>query len=110
VPAWQSYSYLFGPLIAFLAVGVLVLLLRWAFGGHGGSLVERRTHDGAENEYGLLVPVASPQTYAEGELLRLALTDAGVRATLAHTTAGPRLMVFRQDEAPARRILSRHGA
>lgn len=108
MPAWQSYSYLFGPITALLAVGVLSLLLRWTF-GRGGSLVERRPSRGAEKDYGLLVAVASPSTYVEGEILRRKLADGGLRATLATTTTGPRLMVWPQDERAARALLGRRG-
>ena len=100
-----SYSYLFGPLVALAVVGVLMLLLRWAF-RRGGSLVERRPTVGGEADYGMLVAVASPATYVEGELLRRRLVEAGLRATLAQTTDGPRLMVFATDEPSARRVLA----
>ena len=106
MPSWNSYSPLWGQLIAFAAVGVLALILRWAYSGSGRSLVERIARPGAEDEYGLLVSIASPGTYIEGELLRQRLTDAGFRATLATTTEGPRLMVFRRDEREARRVLA----
>lgn len=109
MPAWQSYSYLFGPITALLAVGVLSLLLRWTF-RRGNSLVERRPQRGAEKDYGLLVAVASPSTYVEGEIMRQQLTDAGLRATLATTTAGPRLMVWPQDEQAARLLLGGRGS
>ncbi|MDP9394928.1 MAG: hypothetical protein M3Q27_12095 [Actinomycetota bacterium] len=102
---WGGYSYLFGPLTALAVVGVLALLLRWAF-GRGGSLVERRSRPGHEGEYGLLVSVASPATYVEGEMMRLRLSDAGMKATLATTSDGPRIMVFAADEARARRVLA----
>ena len=102
--SFGGYSYLFAPLVALGAVGVLVLLLRWAF-GRGGSLVERRPRAGAETDYGLLVPVAAPPTYAEAEIMRLRLEDAGLRATVARTTGGPRLMVFAEDANQARGLL-----
>lgn len=105
VPALNSYSYLFGPVAAFGLLGVIVLLLRWTF-SRGHSLVERRAVPGPESSYGLLVAIASPGSYVEGELLRHRLTDAGLRATLAQTSDGPRLMVFRRDEAAARRLLA----
>lgn len=108
VPAWDAYSGLFGQLVAFVAVGVLVLLLRWAF-GHGRSLVERPSQAGSQGAYGLLVSIASPSTYVEGEVLRRTLLDAGLRATLATTTEGPRLMVFGSDERTARQVLARRG-
>lgn len=106
MPSWGSYSYTFGTLVAFLAVGVLALLLRWTF-GRGSSLVARKPVSGTEREYGLLVSVAAPGTYAEGEVLRLTLEQAGLRATLARTTGGPGLMVWPQDEQAARRLLAR---
>ena len=106
MPSWNSYSPLYGQLVAFAAVGVLALILRWAYSGSGRSLVERIARPGAEDEYGLLVAIASPATYIEGEMMRQTLTDAGFRATLANTKEGPRLMVFRQDERDARRVLA----
>jgi hypothetical protein len=105
VPAASSLSYLFGPLVAFAGIGVLSLLLRWAF-GRGGSLVAAPPRPGAPSDYGLLVPVVTPRTEAEGESLRRALEEHGLRATLTHTVAGPRLMVFAADEELARAILA----
>ncbi|MGN6330023.1 MAG: hypothetical protein ACTHOD_00020 [Motilibacteraceae bacterium] len=105
MPWLSSYSYLGGPLVALGVVGVLVLLLRWTF-SRGGSLVERPVRPGHEKDYGLLVSIASPSTHIEGEMLRRRLEDAGVRATLAQTVDGPRLMVFARDETTARRLLA----
>jgi hypothetical protein len=102
----SSVSYLLGPLTAFGVVGILALLLRWAFGGRSTSLVERTPLTGAPGEYGLLVPVASPGTFVEGEMLRRRLEDAGVRATLVPTVEGPRVMVFPDSERVARAILA----
>jgi hypothetical protein len=104
VSDWGSYSFLFGPVLALLAVGVLMLLLRWAF-STGHSLVERRPTQGTEDEYGLLVTVAAPKTFVEAEILRRTLEDAGVRATLAPTVQGPRVMVFPEDASVARALL-----
>jgi hypothetical protein len=103
-----NLAYLFGPLTAFAVVGVLVLLLRWAFSGRSTSLVARRPVAGHSEEYGLLVPVASPATFVEGELLRQQLEDAGLRATLVPTADGPQVMVFADSERIARAII-RHG-
>lgn len=101
---WGSFSYAFGPVLAFAALGVLVLLLRWTF-GHGRSLVERRPTPGSPQEYGLLVPVAAPATFVEAEVMRRRLVDAGLRATLAPTTQGPAVLVFRDDLKTARLVL-----
>lgn len=105
MPSWQSYSYLWGPSIALAVVGLLMVLLRWTF-RRGGSLVARTPKPGAPTDYGLLVSVASPGTYVEAEILRRTLSDAGLRATVATTTEGPRLMVFAADERQARTLLA----
>jgi hypothetical protein len=101
---WGSYSFAFGPLLALGVVGVLMLLLRWAFSS-GKSVVERRPAIGSPGEYGLLVPVAEPPTFVEAELARRRLLDAGLRATLAPTTDGPRVLVFPEDVKAARLVL-----
>ena len=101
---WGSFSYAFGPIVALLVVGVLMLLLRWAFSS-GHSLVERRPEVGSPEQYGLLVPVAEPPTFVEAELVRRRLSAAGLRATLAPTTEGPRVLVFPEDVKAARLVL-----
>jgi len=100
VPDWRSL------IISVVMVGVLTLLLRWAYGGRRRSLVERHAAPGTEDSYGLLVAIASPGTFIEGEVDRARLDAAGIKASLVTTTDGPRLMVFRTDEAAARRLLS----
>jgi len=104
VAAWESYSYAFGPLVAFGLVLVLVLLLRWTF-SRGRSVVSRRPSAGTEDEYGLLTAVAKPATFVEAEQLRRRLVEHGIRATLAPTTDGPRVMVFPADAAIAGEVL-----
>jgi hypothetical protein len=101
VPDWRSY------LISLLVLGVLALLLRWAFGGRSRSLVERRARQGHDDEYGLMVAVASPGTFVEGEVARQRLLDAGIRASLVTTSDGPRLMVLEPDQERARQVLAR---
>ena len=103
---FTSASYLTGPLLAFGVVGLFVLLLRWTY-RRGDSVVAKPSRKGPEDSYGLLVPVASPGTYAEGEILRRTLEAAGVKANLAQTLDGPRVMVFPDDEARARELLAR---
>lgn len=100
----SPYSYSW-PLLALVALAVLALLLRWTF-ARGTSLVERRSAQGAETDYGVLVPVAAPATFVEAEMLRARLVDAGLRATLAPTTDGPRVLVFPRDAAAARNLLA----
>jgi hypothetical protein len=81
----------------FFAVALLAIILRWAF-KDGKSLIARTPTIGLETEYGLLVPVASPLSHIEGEILRQKLIAAGIKATLTQTSSGPRLFVFPSDE------------
>lgn len=104
VTASAAFDLIAAPVIAFGLVGVLVLLLRWTF-GHGRSIVEQRPRRGAPQEYGLLVVASEPSTFIEAEAQRRLLVDAGVRATLAPTTDGPRVLVFPADEGVARALL-----
>ena len=67
--------------------------------------VAKTPKQGRVDEYGLLVSVAAPPNYIEAEMVRRALEDAGIKATLAQTLAGPRLMVFPEDEARARKVV-----
>lgn len=89
-----------------LVVGVLALLLRWAYGGRRRSVVARLPTSGGAEDYGLMVSIASPGTFIEGEVSRQRLVDAGFKAQLVSTTEGARLMVLRENEAEARRHLA----
>lgn len=105
--SWSSHaSYAYGPLMALAVMVVFALLLRWAF-GRGQSVVEQPARRGAAKDYGLLVPVSAPETYIEGEMVRRSLEDAGLRATLAQTNDGPRVMVWPEDADRARTLLRR---
>lgn len=108
MPAWENYSYAFGPLMSLAALLLLVLLLRWTF-SRGRSVVQQRSKPGTEQEYGMLVPVAAPATFVEAELIRQRLVEHRIRATLAPTTNGPRVMVFPKDEDRAREVVRAAG-
>jgi hypothetical protein len=103
---WGSYSYAFGPIVALAVLGLLVVLLRWTF-RRGGSLVAAR---GRSDQYGLLTPVASPPDYATGEIIRRRLEEEGIRANLAATLDGPRVMVFPRDIDRARAVIATAGS
>jgi hypothetical protein len=53
------------------------------------------------------VPIASPSNYIEGEVLRRSLVDAGLRASLAQTNDGPRIMVWPKDVEVAKQVLKK---
>lgn len=101
----SAFSYAFGPAVAFAAIALLVAVLRWA-NARGASLVAPPPRTGRPDEYGLLVPIAAPVTATEAETALDRLERGGVRATLAGTSSGPRLMVFADDEARARTLLA----
>lgn len=104
MPTWGSYSYVYAPLMALLAIGVLVLVLRWAFKG-GNSVVERPPMIGDPDQYGLLDAVASPGSYIEAEILRQRLEARNIKATVAMTNDGPRVMVWPEDRVVAKTIV-----
>lgn len=106
MPAWNAFSFMFGPIMAVLILGVLVLALRWTF-SRGKSVVAAPAKKGAPSDYGMLVPIASPSNYIEGEIMRRSLEVNGLRATLATTVDGPRIMVWPKDEHTARHILKK---
>ena len=103
-PTGSAFTLVGAPLVAFVLVGVLALVLRWAF-SHGHSVVARSARSGAPGEYGLLVVVSEPATFVEAEVQRRRLVETGIRATLAPTTDGPRVLVFPEDEGVARALL-----
>jgi hypothetical protein len=98
---------MFGPLVAFGGIIVLIIILRWAFGGKS-SLVERQSTLGKESDYGLMVPVTSPTNFIEGEMYRRLLEDSGLRSNLATTLDGPKLMVWPNDLARAKEIIKQN--
>ena len=104
MPAWNAFSFAFGPISALIGVGLLAVILRWAYSG-GKSIIAASPKPGTSQEYGLLVPVSSPATYIEGEIQRRKLEAAGLRANLAHTLDGPRVMVWPADLSKAKAIL-----
>lgn len=106
MPGWNSFSYVFGPLVAAGLITFFVFFLRWAF-RRGASVVAAPARPGRTEEYGMLTSVASPGTYVEGEMIRRRLEDAGIRCTLAQTLDGPRVMVWPVDAERARALISR---
>ena len=90
--------------MALVAIGILVLVLRWAF-GRSTSVIERPPLSGDPDQYGLLDSIASPGTYIEAEILRQRLEAGGVKATVAMTNDGPRVMVWPEDRARAESIV-----
>ena len=101
----NSFSYAFGPFVALTVIGILAIVLRWAFSQRKTSVVAAAAKPGVADDYGILVPVAQPSNYAEGEMLRRKLEDSGIRANLAQTLDGPRVLVWPLDAERARMLI-----
>ena len=106
----NSYSFLFGPLVISVALGVIILICRWVFStDHRDDRTARRLDRArARGDYGLLVPVAHVRTPDDAEMLRGVLTTAGIRCTLAREedSAPTAVLVFRADALRARELVS----
>ena len=92
-------------LSGFLIVGVMALILKWAF-SNNKSVVERVKKIGNEDEYGLLKVAASPKNHIEGEMLRQKLLSVGIKASLSQTKTGPKILVFEKDLKIAKATLN----
>ena len=105
----SSYHYLFGPLVAVLALGVIVLICRWVFStSHRDDRTARRLAAlASRGDYGLLVPITTTRTADDAAMLRGVLQDAGIRCTtgLAADGGGTELLVFRADAGRARQLV-----
>ncbi len=94
----------FKSFAGFAVIIFFILFLRWAF-GNGKSLIAKPGSLGTEQEYGLLVSIAAPKNFIEGEMLRQKLLAEGIKANLTQTIEGPRIMVFERDVRTARAVL-----
>lgn len=110
----QGYHYLLGPVAALVAVGVLILASRWAFGASGRP--SARLRDASPPDYGLLLPVATVRSREDAHMLRELLVEAGIRGTVAPAAptldrpdAGFALLVFPAAAARARDLLASSG-
>ena len=108
VPVSQ-YDGIGGPLVALVALAVIVLMCRWVFStGHRDQRTAKRLEKArSRGDYGLLVPVATVRTAEDADLLRGVLREGGVRGTVA---AGDEpgehvLLVFRADAPRARELV-----
>ena len=101
----SSYHFLVGPLVAFAALGVILLLCRWTFSTPARP-VQAPAPPARGGDYGLLVPVATVRTGDDAEMLRSLLQGAGIRCTVASDGDSADLLVFRSDAARARELVS----
>ena len=105
----SSYHFLFGPLIAVVALGVMVLLCRWVFSTtHRDDRNARRVAAlASQGDFGLLVPIATTRTPDDAEMLRGVLQQAGIRCTTGPSAVGgsTEVLVFRADALRARDLV-----
>ena len=106
MPAWQSFSFLFGPMLAVAVLVAIVFLLRWTF-SHGGSLVRHSGAPGEPTDYGLLVPVDAPPSYEAAVAVQEQLRSIGIHSTITQTTRGLRVLVWPAQADPARAVVRR---
>jgi hypothetical protein len=100
IGAGSSLHFLVGPAIAFLALALLVLFLRWAFGtGYGRGAPEPPAGEG------LLTLVATLSRRESALALRAVLSDAGIRSTVRFPAPHRAdVLVFPEDAARARSL------
>lgn len=108
VGSFGSYSFLVGPVIALIAVVGLLLVAKWMTGGRASLIAEEPT-PGAAEEYGLMIPVASPRNERAATEVEARLAEAGLRARSVQTTQGWRVMVWAEDVSRARAVLDTPG-
>ena len=107
----RGVGYEIGEMLTVFAVlGVLVLVLRWAFSNRRDSLLARPAKTGAEHEYGLMAPLAAPKDTSEGQQITGLLQQAGIRSRVVQTHDGLRVMVWPEDQERARELLLGPGA
>lgn len=117
-------AYVVGPLIAFVAVAVLVAILCWTFDAgasarrsraesvlgarpdlSSGSDPGARPDLDVPRDYGLLRTAAIMEHMAGARALKRRLSEAGIRSTFAPTAAGRvSVLVFEGQLAKARRV------
>jgi hypothetical protein len=102
-------SFLVGPAVALVALGLIVLLCRWVFSTDDRQRREARRLQAARarGDYGLLVPVATARTREDAQMLRTVLHGAGIRCTLAADASDTHeVLVFRDDAERAQQLVA----
>ena len=90
------------PLIALVALGVIILICRWVFSTDHRTAPQRPQGHG---DYGLLEPVAVVRTQDDALMLRDVLREAGIRGTVTGTDGAFAVLVFRADASAARNLV-----
>ncbi len=95
-----SLHYAVGPVIAFIALAIIAVFLRWAF---ASSTPRKAPRTSAED--GLLTRVATLTRKDSALALRAVLSDAGIRSTVRFPAPHRAdVLVFPEDAARARAL------
>jgi hypothetical protein len=92
---------------AILMLAIVLLALRWTFGTGRDQPAPHVPDPNDPTGDGLLTEVSRVPTEAAAQVLRVRLTEAGIRATIGRDDGGYRLLVFPADLADARAVVSR---
>jgi hypothetical protein len=100
IGAGSSLHYLVGPVIAFAALALLALFMRWTF---GSSTARPKPPPPAADE--LLTRIATLSRRESALALRAVLSDAGIRSTVRFPAAHRAdVLVFPEDAERARAL------
>jgi hypothetical protein len=98
-----SLSYIAGPVIAIVVMVLLLLFMRWAFGGSSTGGMRRGRPSPSDD--GLLTRVATLSRRESALALRAVLSDAGIRSTIRFPEAHRAdVLVFPEDAPRAREL------
>ncbi len=106
----SSLHYTVGPVIAVVAVLVIIAFMRWAFSQKTrydpfGPLAHGRADGNDSDSTGLLQAVATLPQREQALAFRAVLSDAGIRSTLRESAAGAAdVLVFPVDVERARQL------
>lgn len=98
MPFAGSLSYAVGPLVVVVALVLLGLFMRWAFGTGQSRRPSRPVDDG------LLTKVATLSRRESALALRAVLSDAGIRSTVRPAADRTVVLVFPEDADRARSL------
>ena len=99
MPLVSSFHFLLGPLVAFAAMGVIVLLCRWVFSTDHRSVPHQ---EGKVRDLGLLVPLTVAPTAEDAAMLGEVLRAGGIRCNV---TEHREVLVFRTDLEAAKQLV-----
>lgn len=97
MPSWASYSYAFGPVVAFCGLLLVMFLLRRAFRANRSGL--------ADDE--VSAPLLGPHTWREVNSVAQRLRRAGIRHRVVDLGHSYQLRVPADDLAAARSAMNR---